>query len=100
MDGWDACLFEGLEDALDRFSKDTGLQVIYRAKIASGVQSGETRAGASAEEALRDILRGTGLEFEFINPRTVAIVAPGERMKLTAADDAAATRPGRSRGRR
>jgi len=63
-----------LEEALEAFSKDTGLQIIYRARMTSGLTSGGAPSGLSNAETLRDILQGTGLQFEFLNDRTVTIV--------------------------
>jgi iron complex outermembrane recepter protein len=68
-----------LADALDKFASDTGLQLVYHSQIAAGLQSKGARAGLSAEETLRELLRGTGLTFEFINERTIAIRASDDK---------------------
>jgi iron complex outermembrane receptor protein len=65
---------QALADALDSFAKYTGLQVVYRAELTNGLQSKGAEAGLSAEQALRAILRDTGLSFQFVNERTVTLM--------------------------
>src|SRR5262249_47865061 len=62
-----------LMSALDEFVAHTGLQVIYRADVASGIQSKGADSGLTPLHALEQLLRDTGLRYEFINDRTVAI---------------------------
>jgi len=60
-------------EALAAFSRQTGLQLIYVSTIAETQQSKGARAGLTAAEALTQLLDGTGLQFEFLNARTVRI---------------------------
>src|SRR5216684_1117254 len=60
-------------EALAAFSRQTGLQLIYVSTIAETQQSKGARAGLTAHEALTQLLDGTGLQFEFLNARTVRI---------------------------
>ena len=60
-------------EALAVFSRQTGLQLIYVSTIAETQQSKGARAGVTAAEALTQLLDGTGLQFEFLNARTVRI---------------------------
>ena len=62
-----------LADALDAFANATGYQLVYRTELATGMTSKGADAGLSAEQTLRQLLRGTGLAFQFINERTVVI---------------------------
>jgi iron complex outermembrane receptor protein len=62
-----------LVDALEAFSRQSPLQVVYSADVAKGVMSPGARAGQSDEETLRELLRDTGLTFEFVNERTVTV---------------------------
>ena len=76
---------QALADALDSFAKSTGLQVVYRADLTNGLHSKGAESGLSAEQALRAILRDTGLSFKFVNDRTVTlIVAPKTTGKAAA----------------
>jgi iron complex outermembrane receptor protein len=63
-----------LADALDTFAQRSGLQLVYSAQLAKGLMSQGAAAGESAEQTLRDLLRGTGLTFEFVNDRTVTVM--------------------------
>ena len=62
-----------LADALDAFAKATGYQLVYRSELAIGMTSKGADAGLTAEQTLHQLLRGTGLTFQFINERTVVI---------------------------
>ena len=62
-----------LSEALAAFSRQTGLQLIYVSAIAETQRSPGARSGLAAPEALRELLAGTGLRFEFLNERTVRI---------------------------
>ena len=66
-----------LAQALNTFATQTGLQVIYVSEITQGIVSHSIPAGLSPSEALSELLKGSGLQFEFINARTVRILAPG-----------------------
>jgi iron complex outermembrane recepter protein len=62
-----------LADALDAFTKATGYQLVYRSELAVGMTSRGAEAGLPAGDTLRQLLRGTGLDFKFVNDRTVVI---------------------------
>jgi iron complex outermembrane receptor protein len=66
---------QSLTRALAAFGRQTGLQLIYVSKIADAQRSGGARAGATRAEALTQLLADTGLQFEFLNARTVRIYA-------------------------
>jgi iron complex outermembrane recepter protein len=64
---------EPLGDALSQLAQQAGLQVMIASKLADGVQSREVNGTYSADEALKRLLANTGLQFAFVNARTVAI---------------------------
>jgi iron complex outermembrane recepter protein len=66
-------------EALAAFGRQTGLQLIYVASIADAQQSKGARAGLTVSDALAQLLDGTGLRFEFLNPRTVRIYSAPTR---------------------
>ena len=68
-----------LNAALREFAERSGLQVMYAAEVGEGVNSPGTSEPDSNEEALDELLANTGLEFEYINERTVAIGMAEER---------------------
>jgi outer membrane receptor protein involved in Fe transport len=65
-----------LAQALVEFAHQTGLQLLYESKLAAQRRSHEVPAGLSAADALTEMLQGTGLNFQFLNPKTVRIYEP------------------------
>ncbi len=63
-----------LVDALEAFARNAGLQVVYGPEITDGIRSPGAAAGRSVEDTLRELLRGTGLTFEFVNEKTVTLL--------------------------
>lgn len=64
-----------LAQALSEFANQTGLQLVYVSEIAATQASNGAPQGLAAPDALRRLLAGTGLHFEFLNDRTVRIFA-------------------------
>ena len=64
-----------LTQALSEFATQTGLQVVYVSGIAATRTSKRAPRGLPAADALKRLLEGTGLRFEFLNDRTVRIFA-------------------------
>jgi len=64
---------QSITTALNAFSNQTGLQHVFFSEIARGRRSKGVRAGVPLTEALSQLLDGTGLEFEYLNPRLVKI---------------------------
>jgi iron complex outermembrane receptor protein len=77
-----------LPEALAAFASSTHLQLVYVSQLALGKSSQAVPAGLPPAAALAHLLQGTGLEFQFLNDRTiklferprarVAATAPGE----------------------
>jgi iron complex outermembrane receptor protein len=68
---------QSLDAALRTFARSAGLQVIYVSDATRGRATHGSAAGAAPGDALTQLLAGTGLDFEFINERTVIIRFPG-----------------------
>src|SRR5687767_4706664 len=64
---------QSVHEALKAFAAQTSLQVVYYSDVAQGVASPGVTGELAAGEALKKILEGTGLTFQFLNVRTVAI---------------------------
>src|SRR5262249_36656626 len=60
-------------EALEAYAKATGYQLIYRADLTAGLTSSAVPPNTPPAEALRQLLRGTDLEFSFVNSRTIVI---------------------------
>jgi iron complex outermembrane receptor protein len=64
-----------LAAALSAYAQQTGLQLIYVSELARGKSSQGAPAGLTPKRALAQLLEGTGLQFEFLNERSVRIFA-------------------------
>src|SRR6516164_7425656 len=64
---------QALDQALEAFAEQTGLQLFYVTDIVSSQKSPGARSGLAPPAALASLLHGTGLEFEFVNERAVRI---------------------------
>ncbi|RXD61782.1 TonB-dependent receptor, partial [Xanthomonas perforans] len=84
----DAIPAQPLARALNTLSRQTGLQFVYAASVGAEQQSRGTSAGAAPEQALQQLLQGTGLRYRYLTPTTVTI-EPAE----TVSDAPAATPP-------
>jgi len=95
--------------ALIELSKIHGIQLIYLPDDVGGLQSPGVRGVLTLEEALRELLRDTGLGFRYVDESTVTIVplarnapqegAPAPR-GISTAGAGAAGRDGTARSRR
>jgi iron complex outermembrane receptor protein len=72
-----------LENALQQLARSSELQLAYIANITTGLSTRGCPAGLSPVEALTRLLEGTGLNFEFINERTVRIKSRVDTAKQT-----------------
>jgi iron complex outermembrane receptor protein len=73
-----------LESALAAFSRSSVLQIVYSTDDARNVMTKGAPARLSDVETLSELLRDTGLTFEFVNERTLA-VAPVGRLQAGSA---------------
>ncbi len=62
-----------LAAALDRFSEQSGLQLLYRLDVVSGKRSNAVSGSLQPSAALSRMLEGTGVTFERANSTTFAI---------------------------
>jgi iron complex outermembrane receptor protein len=62
-----------LADALEAYAKASGYQLIYRSDLTAGLTSNGVAPNTPPAEALRQLLRGTDLQFSFVNSRTIVI---------------------------
>lgn len=62
-----------LKQALNEFAQREHLQLVYVSEVADGMRSSGSRGGLSQRATLSALLRGTGLQFKYINANTVTI---------------------------
>jgi len=73
---------QALSQSLITFAQQTGLDLVYESAVVGDLRSRAVPAGLSADRALKRLLKGTDLRFEFVNTRTVVIQKaerPGNR---------------------
>ncbi|WP_331992497.1 TonB-dependent receptor plug domain-containing protein, partial [Dyella sp.] len=63
-----------LNQALDVFARQTGLQIVYSAEIPDGLRSKGAPAGLQPQQQLQRLLQGTGLDYRAVTPSTYTIV--------------------------
>jgi iron complex outermembrane recepter protein len=64
-----------LARALAAFANRTGLQLVYVSGVVANQRSHAVSAGLRIDLALARMLRGTGLRFEYLTPKTIRILA-------------------------
>lgn len=62
-----------LDEALQEFSRQSGMQVIFFSSLTEGIQSPGARGKYTVAAALKALLAGSGLSFRVINARAVEI---------------------------
>ena len=65
-----------LADALEAYAKASGYQLIYRSDLTAGLTATAVPPNTPPVEALRQLLRGTDLQFSFVNSRAIVIWRP------------------------
>jgi iron complex outermembrane recepter protein len=69
---------QSLGSALEELANQTGLQFVYVSGVVGDQKSHAVGAGLGARQALQRLLLGTGLEFEYLTPRSVRILSPAQ----------------------
>jgi iron complex outermembrane receptor protein len=73
-----------LSEALTAFASQTGLQLVYVSDVVRNRKSHGAAAGLSIDEALTDLLQGTGLRYEYLTSRSIRILAAAGPMEAVA----------------
>jgi outer membrane receptor for ferric coprogen and ferric-rhodotorulic acid len=61
--------------ALNDFARQSGLHVVIGSKIAKGVTSTSVEGTLTADDALTRLLANTGLRYEYLDDRTIAVLS-------------------------
>jgi len=64
---------QSVSRALRRYAEQTGDQVVYFSEVGKGRESSLVAGNYTRDQALRILLQNTGLTYQRLNPRTVAI---------------------------
>ncbi|WP_020158463.1 TonB-dependent siderophore receptor [Methylobacter marinus] len=64
---------QSLSGALTRFAADTRLQVLYDSDIAESLEAPALNGTYTPEEALEQLLQGTGLNYRYSNDNTITL---------------------------
>lgn len=80
-----------LAGALDRFSTQTGIQVVYQPELVASRQSKALTGRLTWRQALEALLQGSGLEYQQADDNTVVIRRQGNTRSPAAVRPAAAT---------
>jgi iron complex outermembrane receptor protein len=70
---------QSLSSALIRFSADTKLQVLYDSAVAEHLQAPALNGSYTPEQALGQLLKGTGLNYRYSDDKTVTLEAPSHQ---------------------
>lgn len=76
---------QGLEPALKLLAKERGFQVVYRSEVVGDFQTSGAVGELTADEALLQLLSGTGLIYRYLDENTVTIVPVQSTSKLLSA---------------
>ncbi|MEJ8567722.1 TonB-dependent receptor domain-containing protein [Elongatibacter sediminis] len=72
-----------LDSALKVFAEKTGYQVVYPPKLVNALESTGSSHFISGQQLMHDLLRDTGLTFEFVNDRTITLRQGGADAKIS-----------------
>lgn len=64
---------QSVTEALTEFAKKTGLQLVYPSELTEGLNTTGAK-GNTPEAVLEQLLEGTGLTYEYLNPSTVTLI--------------------------
>lgn len=89
---------QALSQALSALARQTSLQLVYESRLVAGLHSERVPAGLSVPAALRRLLWGTGLRFEFLNARTIELIGSAPEQPPAVAPARAPRPPGSQAG--
>jgi iron complex outermembrane receptor protein len=75
---------QAVGDALSEFGRQTGLTVMIQSVVARGVTSPKLDGNFTLADALDKLLSHTGLHYEYLDAKTVAVLGPRTDAKITA----------------
>lgn len=85
----------GLGPALQTLAKEYNFQVLYRTEVVGSLRTEGAVGQFTSEEALKQLLRGTGLTYRYLDDKTITIMplsGGGAGVSASPSDNPAATR--------
>jgi len=89
---------QGLGPALQALAKDRNFQVVYVSEEVANVRTQGAVGEFTSEEALRQLLRGTGLSYRYLDEKTVTILPTSTTSNPGTAPTSPDSAPGSSSG--
>lgn len=77
---------QGLGPALRQLAKERDVQLVYRSEVVGSRQTGGATGELTFEEALRSLLEGTGLTFQYLDEKAITIVPLAKSSALERGD--------------
>ena len=68
---------QGLGPALQVLAKDRNLQVVYRSEVIGKLRTGGAVGELTTDEAVTELLKGTGLTFRYLGENAITIIPVG-----------------------
>ena len=75
---------QSLNNALLKFSADSGVEILFAADKLRGFNSGGLDGNATPAQALSKLLQGSGMTYRFVDAKTVTVEAPPSNFRKTA----------------
>jgi hypothetical protein len=69
---------QDLDAALQELARDRNVQIVYRSELVGEHQTGGANGYFTFDEALTQLLKGTGLTYRYLAERAITIVPMGE----------------------
>lgn len=82
-----------LTNALAEFAEQTGMQLVYPSELTAGVDSNSASTEGTPDEILDQLLASTGLKYEYVNDRTIAIALVSDTKDQRGASDSKNSNP-------
>ncbi len=80
-------LAQGLGPALQQLARDRDVQLVYRSELVGSRQTSGAVGELTFEEALRRLLEGTGLTFQYLDDKAITIVPLVKSSSVERADN-------------
>lgn len=84
---------QDLSSALKTFAEQTNLQILYASDLAGGHTTNGAVGTVTPQEAIRQLLEGTGLQYTFTDTKTITLQKASPPTPMSHTDPAGSTEP-------